>query len=166
MDNRFLLYFVVPLSLGIVITLAGAILLFINSRRKPKAGEVNIEDWATIGGQVTAARLGERQSDNMYEPIVEYVYTVNDVQYHGNKVFPGINTSSKKDTAQEILDHHPVNTYVPVRYNPQNPSESALEERPHPMNFIALAGWVLMGFGVCACCFTAFMAFVIFGMAQ
>ena len=166
MDTRFLLYFVVPFSLGIIITLVGAILLFVNSHRKPKAGEINIEDWSTTNGQVTAARLGERQSDNTYEPIIEYVYTVNDVQYHGNKVFPGINTNSKRDTAQEILDKHPVKMYVPVRYNPQNPSESALEEQPHPMNFIALAGWVLTGFGICTFCFTTFMTFVIFGMAQ
>lgn len=166
MDTRFLLYFVVPLSLGIVITLAGVILLFVDSRKKPKIGEINIEDWLTTGGKVTAARLGERQSGDTYEPVIEYVYTVNDAEYHGNKIFPGENASSKKDKAQEILDKHPVNMYVPVRYNPKNPSDSALEAQPHPTNFIGLAGWVLSGFGVTACCFTTFMTFVIFGAAQ
>lgn len=166
MNTIFLFYFVVPLSLGVIITLTGAILLFVNSRKKPKAGEVDIGDWATTGGKVTSARLDERQPNDTYEPIIEYVYTVNDAEYHGNKVFPGENAGTKKVAAQEILDKHPVNMYVPVRYNPQNPSESALEAQPHPMNFTATAGWVLTGFGVCTCCFTTFMIFIIFGAAQ
>jgi hypothetical protein len=166
MDTRFLLYFVLPLSLGMVITLVGAILLLINSRKKPKAGEIDIGEWSTTGGQVRSARLGERQTDDTYEPVVEYVYTVNAAQYHGNKIFPGPNAGSKKEAAQGILDKHPVNMYVPVRYNPNDPSESALEAQPHPMNYIALGGWVLTAFGVCTCCFTAFMTFVIFGTTQ
>lgn len=166
MDARFILYFVVPLSLGIVITLVGVILLFVDSRKKPKAGEINIEDWPTTGGKVTTARLGEKQTGDTYEPVIEYVYTVNDAQYHGNKIFPGENPSSKKEAAQEILNKHPVNMFVPVRYNPTNPSESALEVQSQPMNFLVLAGWVLSGFGVLSCCFTAFMTLVIFGAAQ
>jgi hypothetical protein len=166
MNIRFLLYFVVPLSLGVIITVVGAILLFIDSRKKQKVGRIDIEGWATTGGKVTAVRLDERQLNNYYEPIIEYVYTVKDAEYHGNKVFPGDSRSPQKDVAQEILDKHPLNSYVPVHYNPQNPSESALEEQPHPMNFIALTGWILTGFGFCACCFTALMTLVIFGASQ
>jgi hypothetical protein len=166
MDIKFLLYFVVPLSLGIVITLAGAILLFVDTRKKSKVAEVNIEDWLTTGGKITSAQLGEKQSDDSYEPMIEYIYTVNDTEHHGNHIFAGENIRTKKEAAQEVLDKHPVNMYVPVRYDPQTPSDSALEARPHSMNSIALAGWVLSGFGVLSCCFTAFMTLVIFGAAQ
>jgi hypothetical protein len=166
MDTRFMLYFVVPLSLGIVITMVGAILLFVNSRKKSKVEEIDIEDWSTTGGKITSARLGKRQSDDSYEPIIKYVYTVKDTEYHGHKIFPGENPSSQKDSAQVILDKHPVNMYVPVRYNPENPSESALEAQPHPINIITLVGWVLSGFGISTCCFTAFMTYVIFGTAE
>ena len=166
MNMRFLLYFVVPLSLGVIITVVGAILLFIDSCKKPKVGQVDITGWSTTGGKVISVRLEERQAGNTFDPIIEYVYTVKDEEYHGNKGFPGENDSPQKDAAQEILDKHPLNSYVPVHYNPENPSESALEEQPHPMNFISMAGWVLTGFGVCACCFTTFMAFVVFGAAQ
>ena len=121
-----------------------------------------MEDWATTGGKVMSARLDESQSGDTYKPIIEYAYTVNDTQYQGNNIFPGENASFKKDLAQK----HPVNMYVPVRYNPKNSSESALEPQPHPTNFITLAGWVLTGFWICAFCFTVFMTFVIFGMAQ
>lgn len=167
MNTTFLLYFVVPLSLGIVITLAGAIFLFIDSRKKPKVGEIDIEEWLTTGGKVISAKLSKQHADETYEPIVKYVYTVDGTEYHGSMIFPGQkHTNSKKDAAQEILDKHPANMYVPVRYNPENPEDSALEAQPHPMNYIALAGWILFGFGVSSCCFTAFMAFIIFGAAQ
>jgi len=165
-DTIILLYFVVPLALGILITLSGVILLFIDSRKKSKAGDIDIEGWDTTGGKVTATRLGDVQSGDTYEPIIEYVYTVKDTEYRGNHIFPGENIGSKKDSAQEILDKHPVNMYVPVRYNPEDPSESALEEKPHPMNYIAMAGWVLTGFGVVSCCFTTFMTFIVFGASQ
>ncbi len=45
MDVKIFLYFVLPISLGVVIALTGAILLFVDSRKKKKAGEVDIEDW-------------------------------------------------------------------------------------------------------------------------
>jgi Protein of unknown function (DUF3592) len=166
MNTTFMLYFVIPLSLGIVITLAGVIFLFVDSRRNKKTGRVDIESWLMTGGKVTSSRLSERQASDTYEPIIEYVYVVNDVEYHGNKIFPGENTGSKLSNAQEILNNHPMNTYVPVRYNPQNPAESALEAQPQRTNFITLAGWTLTGFGVCTFCFTTFMLLVVFGAAQ
>lgn len=164
MDTRFILYFVVPLSLGIIITLAGVILLFVDSRKKQKAGEIDIEDWLTTGGKVISAKLSKEHPDATYEPMVKYVYTVDGTEYHGSKIFPGQkHTSSKKDIAQEIINKHPTGMYVPVRYNPEKPSDSALEAPPHPMNYISLAGWVLTGFGILSCCFTSFMAFIIVG---
>ena len=165
MDTRFFLYFVVPLSLGIVITLVGAILLFVDSRRNKKTSQTDDGDWATIGGKITAAHLGDRQAGDTYEPIIEYTYIVDNVEYQGNHIFPSGNASSKLDDAQEILDRHPVNTYVPIRYNPQTPNASALEPQPQQTNIIRLAGWVLTGFGICTCCFTTFMVLVIFGAA-
>lgn len=166
LNPQIFLYFVVPLSLGIVIILVGAILLYIDSRKKPKEGEIDIEDWLTTGGKVTSAKLSKRHADDTYEPIVKYIYTVDGAEYHGSKIFPGKNPSSKKDTAQEVLAKHPVDMYVPVRYNPAKPSDSALEAQPHPMNYIALAGWILSGFGILSCCFTALMFFIIFGKVQ
>lgn len=164
MDITFALYFVVPLSLGIVITLTGVILLFVESREKAGAGEVDLADWSTTGGKIISAKLSRRHDDDTYEPAIKYVYTVDGKEYHGSKIFPHQrNPRSKKGDAQEIIDRHPENSYVPVRYNPEKPSDSALEELPHPMNYRTLAGWVLLGFGFISCCFTTFMAFVIFG---
>jgi hypothetical protein len=168
MEIEILLYFVVPLSLGIVITLTGAIILFVASRKKPKSEQIDIdiESWSTTGGKIISAHLGDRQADKTYEPIIEYIYAINETEYRGNKIFPGESVGSNKEDAQEILDAHPVNSYVLVRYNPKNPAESALEAQPHPMSSLTLAGWVLTGFGVCACCFTTFMILLIFGAAQ
>jgi len=72
----------------------------IASRRKGKAGEIDISEWETIGGKILSARIEERESpqsdktgtrkDVTFEPIVDYVYVVNDVEHHDNKVFPGV----------------------------------------------------------------------------
>jgi hypothetical protein len=165
MDTKFLLYFVVPLSLGIIITVAGAVLLFVESRKRSKDGEIDIADWLSTGGKVTSAKLGKRHDDDTYEPIIKYVYSVEGTEYHGSKVFPHqSHPLSKKETAQDIIDRYPANSYVSVRYNPEKPSDSALEATPHPMNYAVIAGWILSGFGITSCCFTSFMAFIIFGM--
>ena len=162
MNATFLLYFVVPLSLGVIITIAGAVLLFVDNRKRQESGEIDIQDWLVTGGKVTSAKLSKQHADDTYEPIIKYAYTVNGAEYHGSKIFPGQkHTSAKKDTAQEIIDKHPTDMYVPVRYNPEKPSDSALEAAPHPMDYMAMAGWTLTGFGVLSCCFTAFMALII-----
>ena len=51
------------------------------------------------GGKILAAHLGEHETrhsdshgthvDITYEPVVEYVYTIDNAEYHGSKVFPG-----------------------------------------------------------------------------
>lgn len=165
MNTEFILYFVVPLSLGFMITIAGAILLFTDSRRRKKEGDIDIEDWFATGGKVISAKLSKRHEGDTYEPIIKYVYTVDGIEYHGKRVFPHQkHPLSKKDPAQDIIDRHPQNAYVSVRYNPENPSDSALEATPHPMNYIVIAGWILTGLGISSCCFTSFMAFIIFSV--
>ena len=176
MDKTFTLYFVVPVVLGVVILFAGVVILIITSRRKKQAGEINIDDWETVGGKILSSKIEEheaKQSDSKgthidltYEPIVEYVYVVNEVEYHGNKVFPGVSEKFGQEVAQEILEKYPHNTYVPVQYNPDNPSESALmPQREHP-DYLIMAGYLFTSFGVSVCCFTSLMAFILLGKAQ
>ena len=101
--------------------------------------------------------------DITYEPIVDYVYVVKDVEHHGNSVFPGISEKFDEKASQEILNKYPLNTYVPVRYNPDDPSVSALMPHPGHPDYIQMAGYLLTGFGLSVCCFTSFMAFIIVG---
>jgi hypothetical protein len=173
MNTTFVLYFVVPSLLGTGILLIGVILLAVASRSRKKSGEVEVGDWPLTGGKILTSRLDQHETrkddksgthvDINYEPVVEYVYTVKDVEYRGNKVFPGESIYFSQSAAQEILDQHQQNLYVPVRYNPDDPSVSSLEKRPEGTNYFHMIGLVLTSFGILACCFTSFMTFVIMG---
>jgi len=173
MDIRFVLYFVVPVILGAVILVAGAIFLVIDSRRKKQAGDVETGDWETTGGKIIASHLEQHEArkddqtgthiDINFEPIIEYVYTVNNQEYRSNKVFPGDHIYFSQKAAQEILNEHPLNMYMPVKYMPDDPSVSSLENRPGGTNYMHVFGLVFTSFGVLVCCFTTFMTFIVMG---
>jgi hypothetical protein len=166
MNFTFFLYFVVPIIMITIITLIGVVLLLIDSRRKSKEGGTNHDEWQTIGGKVISSQMGEARADGSYDPSVKYVYTVNGAEHQGVAVFSGRRADATKNTAQEILDQYTVNVYVPVRYNPENPSDSILDAaRPNANNYTRFFGWLLTGFGIISCCFTVLMAFIIFSSA-
>ena len=171
MDTRYILYFVVPSAIGTFILLIGVILLIIAARKKKKADQGETGDWGTTGGKVTAVHLEKHETQKTdrrgthinitYEPVVEYRYTVDNVEHTGNKFFPGEATYFSESEAQELIDQHPLNSYVPIHYNPEDPSISSLEERARDSSVVYLAGWTLTAFGICVCCFTSFMLLLI-----
>jgi hypothetical protein len=175
MDTKIVLFFfVIPVGLGTLILVVGGVLLLIDARKNKNKSEVETDDWITSGGKILSARIEEHEArhsdthgmhvDITYEPVLDYVYMVDNVEHHGNKVFPGESDNLGQKAAQEILEKYPVNSYAPVRYNPQDPSVSSLEEHPfHQSNRTRLAGQVLVAFGICVCCFTTFMLFLLIG---
>jgi hypothetical protein len=174
MNNIFMLAFVLPVILGVVILVTGGLLLALNSRRNNQKGQVETEDWEMAGGKVLASHLGEHESrrtdkhgthvDITYEPVVEYIYSVDNVEYHGSKVFPNDDSDFGQSEAQAIIDKYPLNSYAPVRYDPQNPSASSLEAHsPHTTHHLLVAGQSLLALGIGVCCFTSFMMFILVG---
>lgn len=173
MNITFVLLFIVPVVAGAIILVVGAIFLVIDSRRKKKTEQVETSDWETTGGKIISVRLEKHEAgkedgtglhiDINYEPIIEYVYTVKDAEFRSNKVFPGDHIYFSQSAAQEILDQHRLNSYVPVKYNPEDPSMSSLEERPQGTNYVYLAGLVLTSFGLLVCCFATFMTLLALG---
>ena len=133
MNTIFMLAFVLPIVLGTVILATGSALLIWNSRHSKRDGQVEADDWPMAGGKILAAHLGEHETrhsdshgthvDITYEPVVEYVYTIDNAEYHGSKVFPGGDSDFGQAEAQEIIDRYPLNSYAPVRYDPENPEE-------------------------------------------
>ena len=177
MDTTFILAFIVPIVLGTVILAVGGALLFWNSRRSKRGGKVETEDWLTTGGKVLASHLEEHDSRpgdkpdapavKTYEPMVEYVYTVDGTEYHSSKVFPGGDSNFDQAEAQSVIDKYPLNSYAPVRYDPQNPSASSLEEHPpHTTHYLLVAAQSLIVLGIGVCCFTFFMMFILVGRFQ
>ncbi|HCC78684.1 MAG: hypothetical protein A2X25_10225 [Chloroflexi bacterium GWB2_49_20] len=170
-EKTFLMYFLVlPISLGVGITLMGAILLLIDSRRRKKYVPVEMYDWETTGGKILAVRLNEcppsenvqkdSQTGLTYQPVVDYAYSANGVEHTGNNLFPGDCDNFSKEDAQAFLDKYPVNSFVPVRYNPSDPSKSALENQPRRTNRVRMIGLLFAWFGISVCCFSSLMIFI------
>jgi hypothetical protein len=174
MDTTFMLAFVLPIVLGTVILVTGVVLLSLNSRRSRRSVDVETEDWQIAGGKILAAHLGEHEVNPgeksgtgagiAYEPVVEYVYTVNNVEFHSSKVFPGGDSDFGQVEAKSIIDKYPLNSYAPVRYDPGNPANSSLEAHsPHDTHRLLVAGQTLIALGIGVCCFTFFMMFILVG---
>ena len=170
-EKTFLMYFLVlPISLGVGITLMGLVLLFIDSRRHKKYISVEMDGWETIGGKVLTARLEEcqpaesdpkgSQVEPAYQPVIEFVYNVQGMEYSGNNIFPGAYENFNKVNAQAFLDKYPQNSYVPVRFDPKEPTNSALEDQPRRSNRIRLVGLLFTWFGISVCCFSSLMIFI------
>jgi hypothetical protein len=173
MNAQFAFYFILPVIFGVVILVMGVVFVYIDNRRKKERGEGELDKWETTGGKIVASHLNQHEArqenasgthiDINFEPIIEYVYTVSEVEYRSEKVYPGEHVYFSQKAAQEVLDEHPLNKYVPVTYNPDNPSESMLEKRPETGDFIHVAGLVLTSFGVLVCCFSTFMMLIMVG---
>jgi hypothetical protein len=173
MNINFMLAFVLPIVLGTVILVTGGVLLTLNSRRSKRSGDIETEDWQIAGGKILAAHLGEHEvtpadksggAGITYEPVVEYVYAVNNVEFHGSKVFPGGDSDFGQVEAKSIIDKYPLNSYAPVRYDPENPANSSLEAHsPHDTHRLLVAGQTLIALGIGVCCFTFFMMFILVG---
>jgi len=163
-------FLVLPISLGVGITLMGAVLLWIDSRRRKKYIPVEMTDWETTGGKILAVHLNEcppgksDQKDSnsvmMYQPVVEFAYTVNGVEHNGNNLFPGDCDNFSQVEAQAFLDKYPINSYIPVRYNPEDPIRSALENQPRHKNRFRMIGLLFTWFGISVCCFSSLMIFI------
>jgi hypothetical protein len=170
MDIKFVMYFVVPFVLATIILVIGVALLWISVYRRRRAGRVEIGEWPLTGGKILAARLAPHESPRQdkdrtqtaldYEPVVEYAYTVKGVEYQGNRLFPGESLYFSQGAAQKMLDQYPLNAYVPVQYDPNDPSKSTLEKQPQGTDYLYVGGLSLTIFGVVALCFTSFMAFI------
>ena len=173
MDKTFVLYFLIPSVAGSFFLILGFIFWRIALGRRENSGVVVIDDWEKTGGKILSSRVERRESqrtdetgihiDITFEPIVEYVYVVKEVEYQGSKVFPDYVEKMSEASANEIAQGYPTNSYVQVRYNPNEPAESALLPHPDHASYTMMTAYVLVGFGASVCCFTTFMALIIVG---
>jgi hypothetical protein len=170
-EKTFLMYFLVlPISLGVGITLMGAVLLLIDSRRHKRVVPIEMDGWETTGGKILATHLNEcssagneqkgKQNDQTFQPVVEYIYSAEGKEFTGKNEFPEDCENFSKTDAQAYLDKYPVNSYVPVRFDPKNPVSSALEEQPRRTNRVRMMGLLFTWFGISVCCFSSLMIFV------
>ena len=161
MSLTFVLYFIVPTLLGLIILATGAVLWFLIWRRSEKAGTASFENWQSTGGKVLATRIEEREGG--FEPVVHYAYHAAGQDYEGDQVFAEGARKLEKSAAERVLASFTVNGYIQVRYNPNNPAQSALMQGQTKTDYLLMAAYLFTAFGVAVCCFTSFMAITVLG---
>lgn len=118
------------------------ILLFLVAHRRRLARATT---WPVVPGRVTISRVEERRGSGesgprhrSYEAVVEFRYEVGDLSFSSRQIALGWRTSGSRKGAEAVVARYPVGATVEVRYDPDNPSEAALE-RPRA------ASWLLLG---------------------
>ncbi len=86
------------------------------------------QSWPQVMGTITKAEiLLDRGPDSSgYSIVVLYDYTVDGVRHTGKRIGFSQRSTSRKKRAQERLDRYPVNSTVPVFFDPANPTDAVL----------------------------------------
>lgn len=106
--------------------LVGLVMLGIAGRSWWKSNQV--EAWPVVDGEVIERDLSEDSDSDgtTYRAIVRYRYTVAGRGYESDRIAFGYLGSSGRDSHQAIHDALSRSDRIGVRYNPADPSESAL----------------------------------------
>lgn len=118
------------------------ILLFLVAHRRRLA---RAAAWPVAPGRVTISRVETRRGSDdsgpthrSYEAVVEFRYEVGDLSFSSRQIALGWRTSGARKGAEAVVARYPVGATVEVHYDPDNPSEAALE-RPRA------ASWLMLG---------------------
>ncbi|WP_091840629.1 DUF3592 domain-containing protein [Bosea lupini] len=127
----------------------GAALLFFVGHRRYLA---RANAWPVTAGEVVSSTVEQRRSTQngkthtTYLPVVEFAYIVEGNRLHSRQVKLGLEVSGSASFAQGIADRYPAGSPVEVHYDPQDPSNAALEN-PTGTNWILL-GVALASFAI------------------
>ncbi|MBN1479866.1 DUF3592 domain-containing protein [candidate division KSB1 bacterium] len=95
-------------------------------------------EWPSVDGEIIASSVvGERA----FRPDIRYEYYVKNKKYSGSSSLnvPGFGgRMNRLDAAEKLTKSHPVESFIAVYYNPDNPLESTLVPQPGYSHFIKL----------------------------
>ena len=132
-------WFRIAFVAGGLVILAGAIGFHLYATRRIAAAA----DWPTAQGRVVASNLAAppqggagRRRTLTYRPHITYDYDVAGQSYRNDRIWLlSESASSDPSGAQALLAAYPEGGAGPVRYNPEDPADSAL--------IVAVAIWPL-----------------------
>lgn len=141
---------------GLVLVFVGlGIFLLVRSRRDKEKAAQSL-NWPSVSGKVIDARMLEStstdsdgDSSTTYRAHVQYEYEVAGTRYTNDKINVGmvVSTSATKKV-QETLARYPAGATVKVYYDPNNPSDSVLEQKASS-NLTLILGIIFLGVGLC-----------------
>jgi hypothetical protein len=117
------------------------------------------EDWPTVAGKVISSTILERHpadqgdtlAETVFEPVVEYSYTLQGNTYRGNAPADNHPLISRK-RAERINAHYPPGAPLRLHYNPEKPSEAVLEAGAAiPVVFLVAGALMLVAAIMIAC---------------
>lgn len=117
-----------------------AIVYSLVQRRQLRASESWVPSMARVtkSGLVVAASSDSTE----YGVAVTYEYSVDGVAFSGKQIRFGSRSYVRRKSAQAELDRYPLNSNVPVYFNPANPQEAVLV-REAPANKLYFAMGIL-----------------------
>lgn len=102
---------------------------------------IKSSNWVEINGIINVIELIEKynrpdlamsENKKSFDYIInlKYIFTVNNINYTGTKIYPGLpNIFDNKDDAQSIVKQYSKNTNTIIYYDPLNPNSSSLITR-------------------------------------
>lgn len=147
---------------GIFTFCFGGVGIFLITRyRAARQSVADSAKWPSTPGRITfsgvSAHVPDREVDSSrsatYEAIVEYTYTVQGVEYHGNRLgfTGGGTTSGLRSDAEKTLIPYPVGATAAVFYDPYNPSESVLQRKIQNQTAFLVMIVIFLLLGLTAC---------------
>lgn len=130
--------------LGIFVALIGLVgaLWAGRGHRRARALIEASERWLDAPGKVIASQVemrGVRGESGYYVPLVRYAYVVNGREREGSRLRFGMTTARSRRGAEAMLAPYPAGADVKVRYDPDNPDQSALEPGKASSNLLIAA---------------------------
>lgn len=142
--------------LGVILALLGLVLLIVGRQQKKRAEAV--ASWPGAAGEVMQSEIREQEMTGgedesapttMYEPVVEYRYTVNEQEYISRQYRLGATgVLLGLGQAQKIISRYPLNSAVTVHYNPMQPDQAVLEMGSASSGMLTAAGGIFFVVGL------------------
>ena len=115
-----------------LIFLVGFGIFFYRRYQQGNAARASAQSWPSTSGIVLTSSVQVRRSNRSRSeyPVVVYQYGVNGKSYQGQRIKASDKFMSVRvfGEAQATVARYPVGSRVTVYYDPNNPSESALEK--------------------------------------
>lgn len=85
------------------------------------------QSWPCVTGKIMTSQVDDHNLEDI-RPHIVYLYTVQGKTLQGTRIaYSGY--SINRASIEKIVARYPVNTAVKVYYNPQNPSQSVLDNQ-------------------------------------
>ena len=110
------------------------------------------KNWPTAPGSVIDAQITmhyDDDGDRMYGASIHYRYTVDGLEYSGDKRTFGDFSSNNRRRAENIVGQYPSGSAVQVYHHPDDPEDSVLEPGTKGQSFLfLLLPLIFIGLGV------------------